>query len=277
MSKQTKGTGNVRLFPVAKETKIEPPPDHELRFKARGSRLQMRSGVGEKEKLVSLYDVVAWLVTDCEIPLTPAIEQVVTKVKAIDERDIFYLEENDYAKPCSPDSPWRKYLDDGEVPALSAVQSLEMSAFELSRLVNAPGEKLVFDESKETPFEYFGRTDSVVFALTWHKANEVFGWGRVVAEELEDEVAPEKAPASAMPKKLREKEQSPEWTGPKLLARHTELRKKGVKAFAKQTAEEAGIHIRAAHRRIKAYKSGGALANIAGQLKAAGTKKGGAL
>lgn len=277
MSKKTKGTGNVRLFPVAKETKIEPPPEHESRFKARGSRLQMRSGVGEKEKLVSLYDVVAWLVTDCEIPLKPAIRQVVTKVKAIDECDIFYLEENDYAKPCSPDSPWRKYLDDGEVPALSAVQSLEMSAFELSRLVNAPGEKLVFDESKETPFEYFGRTDSVVFALTWHKANGVFGWGRVVAEEMDDKVAPEKAPASAMPKKLREKEQSPEWTGQRLLALRVELQKKGVKDYAAQAAKQARISPRAERRRVEVHKLGGALANVAGQLKAAGTKKGGAL
>ncbi|WP_310627729.1 hypothetical protein [Limnohabitans sp.] len=178
MSKQTKGTGNVRLFPVAKETKIEPPPEHESRFKARGSRLQMRSGVSEKEKLVSLYDVVAWLVTDCEIPLKPAIRQVVTKVKAIDVRDIFCLRENDYAKPYNPDSPWHIFLDAGGVPARPSVQFLEMYASELSRLVNAPGEKPEFDESKETPFEYFGRTDSVMFALTWHKANEVFGWGR---------------------------------------------------------------------------------------------------
>lgn len=182
MNKQDKDTGKVCQFPLGKVTKIEPPTNHADRLRDRGTRLRMRSGQGEGEKLVCLYDLVAWLVADRDIPLKPAIDKVASVIEGRD-CDTFYMSQDDYAKPHNPDSPWRKFTDE-KSPAASSVRGLGMSAFDLSKLMNVPGDRpdqsLEFDESKETPFEYFGRTDSCRHALTWRKAHELFGWGRVV-------------------------------------------------------------------------------------------------
>jgi hypothetical protein len=168
---------------ATKPPTIEPPTNHAARLKARGSRLHMHSGPGEDGNLVCLYDLVAWLVSDGGLPLVPAIDRVASEIEAID-RDTFFMSQDDYAKPHNPDSPWLKYFDDGKSPAASSVRVLGMSAFDLSKLMNVSGDRpdqsLEFDESKETPFEYFGRTDSCRHALTWRKAYELFDWGRVV-------------------------------------------------------------------------------------------------
>ena len=185
MNKQDNGTGKV--IPIRADTvagfKVEPPTNHADRLRARGSRLYMHSGLGEDENLVCLYDLVAWLVSDGGLPLVRAIDRVASEIEAID-RDTFFMSQDDYAEPHNPDAPWLKYFDDGKSPAASSVRGLGMSAFNLSKMMNAPGDgpdqSLEFDESKETPFEYFGRTDWCCHALTWRKAHELFGWGRVV-------------------------------------------------------------------------------------------------
>lgn len=184
MSKQDSSTGNV--IPIRADTaagfKVEPPTNHADRLRARGSRLHMRAGPGEDENLLCLYDLVAWLVSDGGLPLVRAIDGVASEIEARDH-DTFFMSQGDYAKPHYPDSPWRKFTDE-KSPAASSVRVLGMSAYDLSKLMNGPGyrpdQSLEFDESKETPFEYFGRTDSCCHALTWRKAYELFGWGRVV-------------------------------------------------------------------------------------------------
>ena len=191
MNKQDNGAGKGIPISddVAANFKIEAPINHADRLKARGSKLSMRAGQREDEKLVCLYDLVAWLVTDCDVPLTPAIDTVATTLEARDG-DLFHLSRDDYATPHNPDSPFLKFTDERSLAATS-VRVLGMPAYDLDKLtcrlwsqVNWPDDKpdnsVEFDESKETPFEYFGRMDSCTHALTWHKAYELFGWGSVV-------------------------------------------------------------------------------------------------
>jgi hypothetical protein len=459
MSKQDNSTGNV--IPLKADTatgfKVEPPTNHADRLRARGSRLHMRAGPDEDEKLVCLYDLVEWLVSDGGLPLVSAIDRVASEIEARDH-DTFSMSQGAYAKPHNPDSSWMKFLNHDGLPetslAASSVRVLGMSAFDLSKLMTVPGyrpdQSLEFDESKETPFEYFGRTDSCCYALTWRKAYELFGWGRLVyrakgqaepaiappawwrdeleldhgrskaryflkadantplvrivdvladfaarlglptgeamgdflaavnvpllqevyalredhfaelvgagfmygldtqaeaeaqsirlhgvkdasrglypwaaspleafkrhiqehgpqrsdrslyavshatanrlwgwgevvaaqaetqaapvSEATEAQAAPAKDTAPSVPKKVKEKDMSPEWTGARLLARQNELKKKDFKDYASRTAIEAGLPARAANRRINEFKTGGVAANVADQLKAVGAK-----
>lgn len=273
MSKQDNGTGNVHQLHRDKATKIEPPTDHADRVKVRGSRLHMRAGPGEDENLVCLYDVVAWLMTAHGLPLKRAIDKVASAFDGGD-RDTFFMSGDDYASPHDPTSPFLKFVDNPESLAAASVRFLGMTAFDLSRMVNEPGQlsSLEFDETKETPFEYFGRTDACRCAVTWRKAHELWGWGRVVTEQDQATEQPAPVPEETKLKKIKEKDQSPEWTAQRLLARQQELKTQGVKDYAAKTAKEAGISIRAANRRIGKAKQGGAVAVIADQLKAAGNK-----
>lgn len=279
MNKQDNGAGTV--VPIRADTaagfKVEPPTNHAVRLKARGTGLFMGAGQGEDENLVCLYDLVAWLVEDRGLPLLRAVERVANEIEGKDE-DTFWLIEGDYANPHNPDSPWRKFTDEKSL-ASASVRVLGMQEYDLSKLVNVPGympdQSTEFDESKESPFEFFGRMDSCRYALTWRKAHELFGWGRAVTVEAAVQTAPamdQPLIEGAKPKKVKAKDMSPQWTGQRLLARKNELRKNNVKFFAAQTAIEAGLKPREVSRRIEAFENGGVTANVSDQLKAVGAK-----
>lgn len=190
MSKQGKGTGKVSHLRSVQSVRIEPPEG--WRVQARSG--YMRRGDGDGDRLVRLYDVVSWLMKECELPLKKAVDKVCNAVKNMDADAIYVAADpDDYAHASNVPSPFNKFKAKDDTPASNMRAEWLVSARDLAWLVNVPGYPVVFDETKETPFEYQGRHDIRGYAVTHKLAHELWGWGRVVNQQ--DQATGQPAPA----------------------------------------------------------------------------------
>lgn len=180
MSKQSKDTGKVARLRADQATKIEPSEG----WKVQTHDSFLRSGSGDDDRLVRLYDVVAWLMREEELPLKKAVDAVCDAVEEIDADAIFYASDaSDYAHLSNTPNPFAKFRDEAHTPASIMRAEWLMPVHELAWLVNTKGHPVAFDRDKETPFEFMGKNPSSMYAVTHRLANELWRWGRVVNQE----------------------------------------------------------------------------------------------
>lgn len=106
-------------------------------------------------------------------------------------------------------------------------------------------------------------------AIPVSKAFEVAGYGKPLNSPQADPAPPALVLEDFLPQRLG----SPEWDGRRLVQRRQALRDQGVKDWAAQAAAEAGLQVREAARRVKAYEEAPALPANTGKGWAAGLGK----
>lgn len=273
MSKQDKGTGKVHQLHADKVTKINPPKTWVLKLTIDHGRSQATyfQKADANTPLVRIVDVLADFADRHGLPAGAAVDGFLMAVDSTLLDAVYTLHENHFAT----------LVDAGYMYGCDTQATAEAYSIRLHGVKDASRGLYPWAAS---PLEAFKRhiqdhgpqrSDRSLYAVSHVTANRLWGWGEVVAAQAATQVAPEKeTPLSgtAKSKKIKVKDQSPDWTGQRLLARQNELRKNKVKNFAAQTAKEAGLEPTEANRRIRALKKGGVTANVSDQLKAVGMK-----
>jgi len=176
--------------------RIEPPE---------GSGWQLHSPYGAQRfkdgpdgRLVRLADVVRWLMQARETSFANAVRAICAPLEGDTPPLLYRLDPMEDAAPDGYATEWFKYLsgydDLHSLPpqvanARAAARDVRatwlMMPGELSRLVNGPGFPAVYDETKESPFEFSQRTGRAGgpkdLAVAFAVAHELWGWGAVVA------------------------------------------------------------------------------------------------
>ena len=111
------------------------------------------------------------------------------------------------------------------------------------------------------------------FAVRHELAHKLWGWGSVEKAGACELTVVQDVQATGIPApviKVTQRELAPEWTGPKLARRLSELKKqcreRGTRNYTQLLSTESGVPVREITRRINA-ESGSAIAGMAGQLK----------
>ena len=186
-------------------TRIKPPEG--IGWQVHSPYGAQRYKDGPDGYVVRLADVVRWLMEAREMSFANAVRAVCAPLEGDAPPLLYRLDPTEDAVPQDRPSEWLKYLhgDDGIhlLPPLVAHAKLAardmraawlMKPRELARLVNAPGARAVYDETKESPFEFSERTDrtggprdlTVPFAV----AHELWGWGTADAAAAHQGAAP---------------------------------------------------------------------------------------
>lgn len=87
-------------------------------------------------------------------------------------------------------------------------------------------------------------------AVPVSKAFEMVGYGKPLSQPQAVQASPAPMLGDFLPQRL----ESPEWDGRRLVQRRQALRDQGVKDWAAQAAAEAGLQVREAARRVRAYE-----------------------
>lgn len=228
----------------------------------------MRCGDGPNDKLVSLHDVVAWLMRRHERPLAAAVADVCNALEQHGLDGVYWVDVDDqnYANRADEPSSFDKYEATDRLTSL--VQTLRaawlIKPYELSRLVNVPDHEPEYDERKETPFEFSRRRVDPAsrVAITWLRAHELWGWGstaEVIPLHVASSGSAPSLPADA--KKVPMRMQFLEWTGEKLAAEKkaiiAALNREGIfrDDSTKRLADKTGLPEREISRRIKDAKT----------------------
>ena len=210
----------------------------------------MRRGPEAGDRLVRLYDVAAWLMSERELPLVLAVDAVCSALAANGLDGVYMLCDSEYAHWIGEPSPFNKYQTGHDAPAPSIRSVCLMRPFELERRVNVPGCERVYVAEEKTPFEFFGSCGggAVDFAVTLDKAHELWGWGRAVA--LQD--VAEAAPTQAAPNTDKSTKPRYDWKGdPELFTRLAMDFEAAPGATAKARREHVGTAWRLSEVMVK--------------------------
>lgn len=246
------------------QDKIEPPDG----WKLDSVHGILRFGPEAGDKIVTLHDVVTWLMAVRELPFANAVEAVCSALEKNGLDGIYLLERTEYAKPVTRPSPFDQFLPPrtGATIAKNLRATWLIEPWELARLVNTPDLEIAFDESKETPFAHANRpgNPSALYAITWALAHKYWGWGSVanVVQLQSVDVPIEKEPTTfAQLVRFRKDHPGSEWTlnQKAILAREARTRheKPGAQRVSEAIADKLGITISRVNDLISKADSGG--------------------
>jgi len=269
MSKQTKDTGTVHQLHEGKSTEVKPPEAWTL-------KLVIDHGLSQatyfqkgdaNTPLVRIVDVLADFAARHGLPAGAAVDSFLAEVNVPLLQEVYWLKENHFAELVGAAHMY------GQLTEAEAQKKNREAADYAAEMRWDDGACSVY-KGAASPLEAFKKhiqeygpqtSDKSLYAVSHATANRLWGWGEVVAAQAETQAAPAMdQPVSGVtkPKKVKVKDQSPEWTGQKLLARQKELRNNKVGNFAAQTAKEAGLEPTEVNRRIRAFKTGGVMAHF---------------
>jgi len=175
-----------------------------------------RCGEEPEGYLVRLADVVRWLQRVRGLPFATAVQRVTDCITPVSIMHMFYLDGDGggWARPMWVPTAWDKYFseDESEMPwpenkvahCITAVRaSWLMPSWELERLANhgrPAGESREYDAEKETPFEFSERRGGIpgCIAIRMRLANQLWGWGRLAASEVQPDPVSGNPPVSAL-------------------------------------------------------------------------------
>ncbi len=255
MSKKQKVANNVVSFGAADA--VEPLEGWEVK-----SRYGfMRCGADPGDRLVSVYDVIDWLMKTRELPLGVAVDGVCCALEKNGDSGVYFLSNEDYATAVGLGSGFAKFRSKEDTTASRLKAALLMKAHDLRRLVNAPGEDVEFNASEQTPYEFVKQTQGggLALAVSIQKAFELWGWGRkasacdeamqVVTQSGWSEIVAIKRANKNAPLSVEQKQ---------VLAKEFEGR--SGQGVAKSMANELGISV-TAFNELKKCKSGKRMKN----------------
>lgn len=136
---------------------------------------------GEKVPLVRLHDLAAWLCKS--LPLKTAVDTICTALSMAGISAVYELDAIDFAQPYGRDmGVWSEFAPERTTEELAANLRAQwlMPDFKLSQLVNVNGFPVEFDKTRESAFDYVGRSSSLgSLAVTHELAHALWGWGSV--------------------------------------------------------------------------------------------------
>lgn len=155
-----------------------------------------RCGDGPGDYLVRLADVVRWFQNKHRLPLAVAVGRVIDGITVDSLQQMFFMEEQGWARPMWEPSPWDEFSMTPEEKALPylegrvlhCIRGLRsawlMPVWEAEKFFNTgrpAGEPPEYDKERETVFEFIDRKggSSAVSAVRMSVAHELWGWGSV--------------------------------------------------------------------------------------------------
>lgn len=259
-------------------TAVQPPTEWSTEIELNHGRSKARyfQKADANTPLVRIVEVLASFAAQRGIPAGAAVGDFLAAVNVPLLHEVYWLRENQFAEVVKA-----RHMYGSLTTAEAEQKTREARAYADEMRWEAHGASAQTYTGAASPLEALKAhikeasttraNANSLYAVSHATANRLWGWGSVAAEPEQATGQPVPAVEDAKPKKTKEKDKSPDWTGQKLLARQTEL-KKDIKAYAAQTAREAGISVREAARRIEKHKKDGAIASVAEQLKSTGEK-----
>lgn len=158
-----------------------------------------RCGDGPDDYLVRLADVVRWFQNKHRLPLAVAVGRVIDRISVDSFQQMFFMDEQGWARPMWEPSPWDEFAMTPEERALPylegrvlhCIRGLRsawlMPVWEAEKFFNTgrpAGEPPEYDKERETVFEFIDRKggSSAVSAVRMSVAHQLWGWGSVVAQ-----------------------------------------------------------------------------------------------
>lgn len=174
-----------------------------------------RCGDGPDDYLVRLADVVRWFQNKHRLPFAVAVGRVIDRISVDSFQQMFFMDEQGWARPMWEPSPWDEFAMTPEEKALPylegrvlhCIRGLRsawlMPVWEAEKFFNTgrpAGEPPEYDKERETVFEFIDRKggSGAVSAVRMRVAHELWGWGRVVAAVAQPDTVAETTPAPAI-------------------------------------------------------------------------------
>lgn len=165
-----------------------------------------RCGDGADDYLVRLSDVVRWFMKKRGLPLAVAVRRVLEGITPESFRQMYFLHEQDWARPMWEPSPWEQFAMTPEEQALPyfegrvrwLIRRLRadwlMPSWEAERFFNdgmPAGEPPEYVKDREPPFDFLDRVGSTAgFSIRMSVAHELWGWGSVATAVALPEAVP---------------------------------------------------------------------------------------